>query len=160
MAPWPPRAAGAKVAAARTGPPKPCLLLHEQSHLPTGGHNCGTSINTSPWAGVTHKPRVTMGRGRGRWPPAFPTCQGRCARGPPERPRCRLLGGEFPESPVGSRIKGRAGFRQLLVWGLFLINSSLAHAESALSLPPGSSNPMHIEELDSFPRAKYKSHLS
>lgn len=81
------------------------------------------------------------------------------SRGAPERPMGSLLGRELPKSSVGSQIKSRTELRQLLVSGLFLINSSLAHAGSALSLPPGSASPMHIEELDGVPRAKYKSHL-
>lgn len=97
-------------------------------------------------------------------PPPLSECGAglRCSqgsRGGPERPRGSLLGGEPPKSSVGSQIRSRTELRQLLVSGLFLINSSLAHAGSALSLPPGSASPMHIEELDGVPRAKYKSHL-
>lgn len=60
----------------------------------------------------------------------------------PRGPGLSLM--ENSKSSVGSRDPGSTEFRQLLVHGLFLINSSLAHAESASSLPPGSPNPIHI----------------
>lgn len=120
-------------------------LLCKQSHLPRGRHNRGTSLNRPPWERVTHSLRGDNGVRQRTVAPSLPHLSGvGVLEGLPESPRCWLLGRESLKSLVGSQIKRRTEFRQLLVCGLFLINSSLAHAGSALSLPPGSSNPTHI----------------
>lgn len=123
-----------------TGAPRSCLSpapgSSEQPHLPRGPLNQHASLE-----GVTQKQRGDKGRGRRKGLPPMKAC---VPEWPLKTPRSWLLGREFPKSRVGSQIKSRIELRQLLVWGLFLINSSLAHAESALSLPPGSSSPMHI----------------
>lgn len=120
-------------------------LLCKQSHLPRGRHNHGTSLNRPPWERVTHSLRGDDGVWQRTVAPSLPHLLWvGVPEGLPESSRCWMLGREFLKSSVGSQIKRGTEFRQLLVYGLFLINSSLAHAESALSLPPGSSNPMHI----------------
>lgn len=102
-------------------------LLRGQPHLPRGPQS------TPHWRESPTSREMTRGGAGGRPSPY----QGVCAR-------VASRGREFPKSRVGRQIKSRFKLQQLLVWGLFLINSSLAHAESALSLPPGSSSPMHI----------------
>lgn len=120
-------------------------LLCKQSHLPRGRHNRGTSLNRPPRERVTHSLRGDNRVGQRTVAPSLPHLSGvGVPEGLPESPRCWMLGRESLKSWVGSQIKRRTEFRQLLVCGLFLINSSLAHAGSALSLPPGSSNPTHI----------------
>lgn len=138
---WATRAAEQGLLVACTGAPRSCLSPAPGSSVNNPTFPGGALNQHASMEGVTHKPRGDKGWGRRK---AFPPSGRVCQSGLSRPPRSWLLSREFPKSRVGSQIKSRIELRQLLVWGLFLINSSLAHAESALSLPPGSSSPMHI----------------
>lgn len=126
-------------------------LLCKQSHLPRGRHSHGTSLNRPPRERVTHSLRGDNGVRQRTVAPSLPHLSGvGVPEGLPESPRGWLLGRESLKSSVGSQIRRRTEFSQLLVCGLFLINSSLAHAGSALSLRPALPTPRIFKSLTAF----------